>query len=223
MREHDYVLDVANRLRRELESHTGAKVFMTLDDPGKPSAPGSADELAWNKRRAVLTTPPFLAEEDGETAVAVNLRWYLANSVYPAARQERDRSRQDRVRLAPRGRAAYPRYGGDDLRAGCELPHRHDGLFVVHLPALQGSSRAAARQLHVAGASALGGGLPKARGRHRDGARKDDLPIQPYQPIRERVIRGREVWLPAVLRGNIVPAKVLVEMVNLNNDEDAAL
>ena len=33
-------------------------------------------------RRSVLTTPPFLAEEDGETAVAVNLRWYLANSVY---------------------------------------------------------------------------------------------------------------------------------------------
>jgi len=47
--------------------------------------------------------------------------------------------------------------------------------------------------------------------------------VQPYQPIRERVIRGREVWLPAVLRGNVVPTKVLVEMVNLSNSEDASL
>jgi N-acetylmuramoyl-L-alanine amidase len=47
--------------------------------------------------------------------------------------------------------------------------------------------------------------------------------VQPYQPIRERVIRGGDVWLPAVLRGNTVPTKVLVEMVNLNNADDAAL
>jgi N-acetylmuramoyl-L-alanine amidase len=53
--------------------------------------------------------------------------------------------------------------------------------------------------------------------------KKDDLPVHPFQPVRDRVIRGGEVWLPAVLRGNAVPAKVLVEMVNLNNDEDAAL
>jgi N-acetylmuramoyl-L-alanine amidase len=37
------------------------------------------------------------------------------------------------------------------------------------------------------------------------------------------VIRGRKVWLPAVLRGNAVPTTVLVEMVNLNNPDDAAL
>ena len=53
--------------------------------------------------------------------------------------------------------------------------------------------------------------------------RRADLPTQPYQPIRERVIRGRDVWLPAVLRGNIVPTKVLIEMVNLNNPDDATL
>jgi N-acetylmuramoyl-L-alanine amidase len=53
--------------------------------------------------------------------------------------------------------------------------------------------------------------------------KRGNLPVQPYQPVRDRVIRGREVWLPAVLRGNTVPAKVLVEMVNLNNPSDAAL
>jgi len=53
--------------------------------------------------------------------------------------------------------------------------------------------------------------------------KRADLPTQPYQPIRERVIRGGDVWLPAVLRGNVVPTKVLIEMVNLNNPDDASL
>ena len=80
--EHDYVFDVASRLRRELEAHTRAKVFLTLDDPGSDSVPSRGDALEANRKREVMTTPPFLAEESGETAVAVNLRWYLANSVW---------------------------------------------------------------------------------------------------------------------------------------------
>ena len=53
--------------------------------------------------------------------------------------------------------------------------------------------------------------------------RELDLPVQPYQPVRNRIIRGKSVWVPAVLRGNAVPNKVLVEMVNLSNREDARL
>ena len=34
--------------------------------------------------------------------------------------------------------------------------------------------------------------------------------------------KGRR-WLPAVLRGNQVPTKVLVEMLNLSNKDDAAV
>jgi len=52
---------------------------------------------------------------------------------------------------------------------------------------------------------------------------KDDLPVQPYKPVRSEVIRSGQRWLPAVLRGNAVPAAVLVEMLNLGNREDAAL
>ncbi|MHC4934418.1 MAG: hypothetical protein ACYTGV_19770, partial [Planctomycetota bacterium] len=53
--------------------------------------------------------------------------------------------------------------------------------------------------------------------------REAGLPVQPYQPVRNRIIRGKSVWVPAVLRGNVVPSKVLVEMVNLSNPKDAAL
>ena len=53
--------------------------------------------------------------------------------------------------------------------------------------------------------------------------RKERLPVQPYQPIRDKIIRGKKKWVPAVLRGNAVPAKVLVELVNLSNTQDAKL
>jgi N-acetylmuramoyl-L-alanine amidase len=221
--EHDYVFDVASRLRRELESHTGAKVFLTLDDPGKESVPSRGDVLEANRKRSVLTTPPFLAEEGGETAIAVNLRWYLANSVY--RRLIKGGSDPDKIvflslhadsrHRSLRGAMVY--VPGATFRAGTMGYSSSTYLRfkeVREQPRVSFSSRERLRSEAVS--RKLAASIVKA-------LRKVDLPVQPYQPIRERVIRGREVWLPAVLRGNAVPTKVLVEMVNLNNPDDAAL
>jgi N-acetylmuramoyl-L-alanine amidase len=171
----------------------------------------------------VLTTPPFLAEEDGETAVAVNLRWYLANSLYRKLvkggtdpdkivflslhADARHRSLRGAMVYVP---GATYRTGTMGYSSATYLRFKE----VREQPRVSFSSRervrseAVSRKLAVAIVKAL---------------KKGDLPTQPYQPIRERIIRGREVWLPAVLRGNVIPTKVLVEMVNLNNPDDAAL
>ena len=53
--------------------------------------------------------------------------------------------------------------------------------------------------------------------------RNADLPVQSYQPVRNRIIRGKNKFVPAVLRGNMIPTKVLVEMVNISNKKDAEL
>ena len=53
--------------------------------------------------------------------------------------------------------------------------------------------------------------------------REARLPVQPYQPVRHRILRGKSVFVPAVLRGNEIPTKILVEMVNLSHPADAAL
>jgi len=221
--EHDYVFDVASRLRRELETHTAAKVFLTLDGPGKPSAPSRGDALESNRKRSVLTTPPFLAEENGETAIAVNLRWYLANSVFrKLVKGGADPDKivflslhADARHASLRGAMVY--VPGATFRKGTMGYSSSTYLRfkeVREQPRVSFSSRdrlrseAVSRKLAVAIVKAL---------------RRADLPTQPYQPIRERVIRGRDVWLPAVLRGNIVPTKVLIEMVNLNNPDDATL
>jgi N-acetylmuramoyl-L-alanine amidase len=221
--EHDYVFDVASRLRRELTAKTGAQVFFTLDDGAKDQAPSTGDALTANRRRSVLTTPPFLAEEGGETAVAVNLRWYLANSVY--RRLVKSGTDPDKIVFVslhadarhPSLRGAMVYVPGAEFRSGTMGYSSKTYLRfkeVREQPRVSFNARDRLRSEAVS--RKLAGAIVKA-------LKKGDLPVQPYQPIRERVIRGREVWLPAVLRGNAVPTKVLVEMVNLNNPDDAAL
>jgi N-acetylmuramoyl-L-alanine amidase len=50
------------------------------------------------------------------------------------------------------------------------------------------------------------------------------LRVHDNHPVRDRVRKGRGVeYVPAVLRYNSVPAKVLLEVCNLANDEDRRL
>ena len=53
--------------------------------------------------------------------------------------------------------------------------------------------------------------------------RASSLELRAGPPRSHRIIRGQQRFIPAVLRGNTVPTKVLVEMVNLSNPEDAEL
>ena len=221
--EHDYVFDVASRVKREIESKTAAKVYLTLDDPATGPVPSSKDPLPENRKRTVLTTPPFLAEGADETPIAVNLRWYLANALF--RRAVRDGANPDRIVFVslhadarhPSLRGAMVYVPGAKFREGTmgstsstymrfEEVREKPRLSFTRKERLR--SEAVSRKLAAALVREL---------------KRSDLPVQAYQPVRDRVIRGREVWLPAVLKGNAVPNKVLIEMVNLNNPEDAAL
>ena len=221
--EHDYVFDVASRLKRDLETKTAAKVFLTLDDPVSGAVPSTGDTIAPNRKRTVLTTPAFLAEEDGETAVAVNLRWYLANSLFrKLVKAGTDPDKIVFVSLHadarhPSLRGAMVYVPGSTYRKGTmgsSDPAYLQFKEVREMPRISFSQRDRLRSEAVS---------RKLAGVIVQDFKKDDLPVQAFQPVRDRVIRGGEIWLPAVLKGNAVPAKVLVEMVNLNNNDDAAL
>ena len=41
--------------------------------------------------------------------------------------------------------------------------------------------------------------------------------------MRNRIVRGKSKFVPAVLRGNAIPTKLLIEMVNISNNKDAKL
>jgi N-acetylmuramoyl-L-alanine amidase len=221
--EHDYVYDVTCRLKDKLEAATAARVELTLEDLDTGCVPSATDALVANQQGTILTRPRFLATEPGEAKIGVNLRWYLANSIYRdavARGMDADRivflslhadSRHPslrgvmvyvpgaayRTRTYGHSSATYARY--DEVR---EKPH------VRFSKKQRVRSEAVSRRLADSIVESF-----------------DDhgLAVQDYQPVRHRIIRGSKRYIPAVLRGNAVPTKVLVEMVNLGNAEDAAV
>jgi N-acetylmuramoyl-L-alanine amidase len=221
--EHDYVYDVACRLKQLLVTETAAEVVMTLEDDETGCVPSREDRLVANRQGTIRTVPPFLAREEGEAAIGVNLRWYLSNSVYRAARGRG--VDPDRVLfLSLHADSRHPALRGVMVYvAGAGLAARTYGSSS-HVYARYREVR---EQTHVrfskkerVRSEALSTKLAQAI---VASFRRFGLPVQTYQPVRNKIIRGRSEWVPAVLGGNAVPNKVLVELVNIANAEDALL
>ena len=49
------------------------------------------------------------------------------------------------------------------------------------------------------------------------------LGSHPFNPIRDSVMRDGREWVPAIIRYNMVPTRLLLEICNLGNSEDRAL
>jgi N-acetylmuramoyl-L-alanine amidase len=214
-----YVYDVAMRIKRLLETQTAARVLVTTRD-GDSFKVQEADVLPFSRGHAVLTTPPYPI---ADPKVGVNLRWYLANSLYRKALQS-DKDPDKVVFLSIHADSLHPSLRG--LMAYVPAADMRDGSFskggavyasrkevqenpVVSFPRQkrvesEGLSRELAKQVVAAFQS-------------------DGLPVHPFNPVRDRIIRDNSVWVPAVLRYNSIPAKALLEICNLANDQDRAL
>jgi N-acetylmuramoyl-L-alanine amidase len=221
--EHDYVYDVTCRLRRLLKTRSRARVFMTLLDRETGCEPSTTDKLLANRQGTVQTHPPFLAREEGEAAIAVNLRWYLSNSVY--RRETKSGTKSDRVVfLSLHADARHPslrgvmvyvpgsRFAPDSRGRNSATYRRYEEVREKPKVKLSQKSRVRSEAMSRKLADEI-----------VDAFEDHGLPVQSYKPVRDRIIRGRREWTPAVLRNNEIPAKVLVEMVNLTNGKDAAL
>jgi N-acetylmuramoyl-L-alanine amidase len=213
-----YVYDVMLRVRRALGARTRAEVMTTTRD-GAQLAIVERDVLPYSRGHAVLTTPPYPI---ADATTGVHLRWYLANSYF---RRHTAKGGSDRVvfvsihadSLHPslRGATAYVA----DAGASSDSFGKSGSAFALRKeyreqPRVNFSLRD--RQ--------------KSEGRSRDlaeriiaGFRGRQLGVHPFQPVRDRIFRGRRPWVPAVLRYNAVPAKLLLEICNLANDEDRRL
>jgi N-acetylmuramoyl-L-alanine amidase len=221
--EHDYVYDVACRLKKKLERQTEASVRMILEDKDTGYEPSATDKLEANRQGTILTTPPFLARAVGDAKIGVNLRWYLANSIYRQAL--RDGFDSDRVVfLSLHADSRHPSLRGVMVYVpGADYRTKTYGYFtksyskykeVRDKPTVRFSRKQRVRSEAVSRELAA---------KIVDGFEDLKLPVQSIQPVRHRIIRGSQRYAPAVIRGNQVPTKVLVEMVNLSNPEDAAV
>jgi len=213
------VYDVACRVETLLARHTKAKVIRTVR--GKRACPPPGDDSSGDWRSArVLTTPPY----DLEDAVAgVNFRWYLANAVLRRVEKQGGSAEKtvfvslhaDSLHPAVRGlmvyipgerflRGTYGKSGEpyDSRREVREAPRvsfsRNERLQS------EGMSRDFAERIVLA-------------------FRGAGLPLHDFQPIRRNVIRSGQEWVPAILRYNRIPTRVLVEVCNLNNPDDRKL
>ena len=215
-----YVYDIAVRTQRLLETHTLAKVHVTTRD-GSEHRVHDADVLPFSRAHSVLTTPPYPI---ADAKVGVNLRWYLANSVYRRAVQQKDSDPQkvvflsihaDSLHPSLRGAMAYipaaDMRGGSFSKSGSVYASRRE---VQESPTVifpweervksEGLSRELAKQI-IASFDALG------------------LAVHPFKPVRDKIIRNKSTWVPAVLRYNSVPSKILLEVCNLANEQDRKL
>jgi len=212
------VYDLACRLEALLAAHTRARVVRTVQGAA-PCTSRRSEEGGWRAAR-VLTTPPYALQDP---VAGVNFRWYLANAVL--RRTEKAGGSDDRV--------VFVSLHADSLHPAVR------GL-MVYVPGEKflhgsfgktGEPYASRREVREAPRVSFSRRERiEAEGRSRDLAekivasfRQAGLPLHDFQPIRRNVIRGGREWVPAVLRYNRIPARVLVEVCNMNNPEDRKL
>jgi N-acetylmuramoyl-L-alanine amidase len=213
-----YVYDVALRVRTELERRTMARVETTTRE-GAGFALVDRDVLPYSRGHSVLTTPPYPI---ADATIGVHLRWYLANSIYRRHARDGDGDRvvfvsihADSLHPSLRGATVYiPNASGTAGAFGKSGQVFQERREYREQPRVSYSLRE--RQ--------------KWEGRSRDlaenvmaGFRRQGLAVHPFQPVRDRIFRGSRPWVPAVLRYNAVPAKILLEICNLANAEDRRL
>lgn len=212
-----YVYDVMLRIKRQLETDTLARVHATTRD-GSAFSISDRDVLPYSRGHMVLTTPPYAI---ADSTIGVHLRWYLANSIFAQAAKAGDERivfvsiHADSLHPSIRGATVYvpsaALTSGSYGKAGSVFSSRKE---YRERPRVSFSARERQRSE----------GLSRDLANHLIRAfRQDDLAVHPYQPVRDRIYRGRRAWVPAVLRYNAVPAKVLLEVCNLANPSDRKL
>jgi N-acetylmuramoyl-L-alanine amidase len=217
--EASHVYDLACRVERLLRAHTRATVVPTVRRLA-PCSDGRSDAVGESRSARVMTSPPY---ELDDPVAGVNFRWYLANSVLRRA-EERGGSEDRTVFVSLHADSLHPAVRG----------------LMVYIPGEKylktsfgksGNPYAARREVREEPRVSFSRrDRIKAEGVSRHLAEKIvgafrslGLPLHAFQPIRRNVIRGGREWVPAILRYNRIPARVLIEVCNLNNSDDRRL
>lgn len=215
-----YVYDVVCRLRRILESRSGAKVFMTTRSASRGYNVQERNTLDPRTDHIVQTTPEYVLED---AVVGVNLRWYLANSIFRRAiRKSVDPEKvvfisvhADSLHPSLRGAMAY--IPGERYVRGS---FSKSGKVYLARAEVRESPSVTQGEKEALVAEGLSRGLAESI---ISSIGEADLPVHPYIPVRDNVVRGGKEWVPAVIRYNKVPTRLLLEMCNLGNAEDREL
>ena len=219
--ESSYVYDVMCRLKRIIEKRSAAAVSTTTKSASDGYDVVDSDALDAQDDHVVLTTPKYALDDD--TTVGVNLRWYLANSIFRRA-VKRGVPREkvvflslhaDSLHPALRGTMAY--IPGSDYVTGS-----YEKSGEVYLA--RAEVREAPTVRHTEKESLASEGLSRDLAESIiDAIESNDLQVHAFNPVRDNVVRNGREWVPAVIRYNLVPTRLLLEICNLGNTRDRAL
>jgi N-acetylmuramoyl-L-alanine amidase len=213
-----YVYDVMSRIKRVLERETKATVWATVQDMQQTGEPPEIDVLPQSRRQRLLVQPAY---DLSDSVTGVQLRWVLSNAIL---------TRLKKQKVDPE-RVAFVSIHADSLHPAVR------GLMIYvpsrSLRPSRGLSPARIWDCREAGEAGTPTFPAKFRSRAEAlseqlgdtvvaAARRYGVPVHPFQPVRDSVLRGGSRWVPAVLRYNLVPTSVLIELCNLNNDDDRA-
>lgn len=226
-----YVYDIVMRTKRRLETRTAAHVVVTTRD-GAAFKIQDADVLPFSRGHAVLTTPPYPIVDP---VLGVHLRWYLANSIFRQVTQgvANTKSASGSTQGDAEDKVVFLSVHADSLH-----PSLRGAMAYIPAASLgedtygkSGPAYAGFREVQENPYV----NLPRDRRTMSEGLSRQlaekvinaiaakNLPVHPFKPVREKVIRDQREWVPAVLRYNAVPAKLLLEVCNLGNDLDRSL
>lgn len=221
LHEDDYVYDIMCRIKLLAEEGTGARVMTTIRDKSSGYEP-QPGPFRIDEDEYLLTDPPYYPRKPNAGTAGVNLRWYLVNSYYRSlVRDGTDPQKilfvsihADSLHPAVRGTMVY--VPGQIYRRGTygHTGKLYDRKEVMELRYVKFSRDERERSEGLS---------RKLADRLLTTFRKAGIPVHTYDPVRDHVIRRGRRWTPAVIRTSQVPQSILLEVINLNNKEDAAL
>jgi N-acetylmuramoyl-L-alanine amidase len=218
--EDEVAYDILCRIKRILETTTMATVIPTIIDRSQQYEPRTSSVFSNDTDEHLLTTPIY---KNAKPKISVNLRWYLSNSIF----------RKLIANGTDPDEVVFISLHADSL-------HRNARGSMVYIPGTYFCRGNGGKRGKVYDACAevredqfveipykkrirsegLSGEFAK---QIIETLAKNKIAVHDEKPIRNHIVRGRRQYVPAVIRHNIVPTKVLVEIANLNNYEDRRL
>lgn len=216
-----YAYDIMCRIKANLERHTRATVWTTNEDPRIGFDTLDRDRLVQSRSRVILTRPPY---EIGDATLGVHLRYYLTNDII-LNRIGPDVPRSKTVFLSVHADSLHPSVRG----AMVYVPSRYLRPSKPYTVGRSDIKRYAEFQAHPT--IRLGPNFKarvEASSRHLADSivgslERNEIAVHPNEPVRDRVLRGRRGWVPAVLRYTAAGNAVLLEVCNIGNTEDREL
>ena len=214
--------DIVCRIKRILETQTRAKVYVTTSDPRQGYEPSDATRFRHDTVEVLKTTPQYANDN---CDISVILRYYLANDIYF---RERDNGTDERKILYTsihcdwlfnetlRGAMVYvpgAKYRNDPSVSTAKKYSRYEEVRRHPTPTTTYENRKRDEALSRVFATTL-----------LHTMRTNDPPLKVHDagdPIRNVIRQSKgKVYLPGVLRYNVVPTKVLIEVANMRNPQD---